>query len=763
MGIWILEGLTGWVILALLAILWRVYFLKSRILWRVCLLMLIATLILVTWSSRSENTIHQSGNLETTVQLMPDSVKIDGDYWRGTVQNLKTGEKFPATYYFSSLEEKSLWTNNESLPPRYLKVIGELKVPEPARHLGGFDYREYLKRNKMNYTLSVQKMFCVSDSFKQFDLKYWLSALRYRLVHWFQMHQPAPLVDYSLSLLLADQRLMDQEALQAFKNMGLIHFLAISGFHISYFIRLVQHFFWRVGITRETTDGLLVILMVSLLLLLGWQISVFRAVSQSIIKIISRLTGRRLTSLDCWSLSLILAVWLFPGQWIYLGFQMTYLLSGVLIISQDLFRKKQMSIFLQSFFTSLLCLIFSIPILTYHFFEFKPLSLILSILFAPLLSGIIMPLLIVGLIVTVVCSLLPRMAIILNGINLFFRFFNYFIVKLASLLDFSWVTGRWVFASMVLFYLMSIGILVKFEEGKKPLKEMIALLLIIALNQLSPLGLVAMIDVGQGDCLLIKEPFKNSAIMIDTGGKINYGKREPWQMREKIYSLGRDTIAPALRYFGIQSLEYIIITHADADHCGELLSVGQELPVNNIWLSKESYLDQNLYSRLKQPPFKQTKMHLAKIGDQIKKSLVSLHIIGPTSVSGDVNRDSLVIFGRIGGQTFLLMGDADTKAEDKLIAMYPHLQADILKIGHHGSDTSTGVNFLEKISPQEAWISVGKNNRYNHPHPEVIERLETSHIKIRRTDHSGSYYYIYVPHFTRPNEVIWSKKIKSME
>ena len=109
----------------------------------------------------------------------------------------------------------------------------------------------------------------------------------------------------------------------------------------------------------------------------------------------------------------------------------------------------------------------------------------------------------------------------------------------------------------------------------------------------------------------------------------------------------------------------------------------------------------------------------------------------------DENSRSLVLSFSIGGLNFLLMGDAPVEIEKNILKNYPELDCDVLKVGHHGSNTSTSEEFLEKVSPKEAIISCGVNNMYGHPNDEVIDRLENHNIKIRRTDLEGTIEYIF--------------------
>lgn len=211
---------------------------------------------------------------------------------------------------------------------------------------------------------------------------------------------------------------------------------------------------------------------------------------------------------------------------------------------------------------------------------------------------------------------------------------------------------------------------------------------------------VYFINVGQGDACLITH--KNTSILIDTGGNL-------------YKDIAKDCLIPFFKKQQIYKLDVLITTHDDFDHNGAVASLFENFKVKSYFTNYTSF------------PL--------KVGD--------LSIFNLNKYTDDWNEDndkSLVLFFSINSINFLLMGDAPKKIETNIINEYKNLKCDIIKIGHHGSSTSTSSEFIKEINPKEAVISVGKNN-YGHPENSVIDILNKYNVKIRRTDIEGTICY----------------------
>ena len=236
------------------------------------------------------------------------------------------------------------------------------------------------------------------------------------------------------------------------------------------------------------------------------------------------------------------------------------------------------------------------------------------------------------------------------------------------------------------------------------------------------------IDVGQGDCILIITPHQK-AIMIDTGGSVNSD-----------FNIGTRVDLPYLRHYGITKLDYLILSHADADHAQSAYTILQKIPVNHFIIANQPL---NEYTKvLKLPPDSRilNKAVIAKTDMNFTLDNVQfqfLHANGNPSLNTG-NAASNVLKLSYHNFSALFTGDLPEKQEHELIQNRSDLQSTVLKIAHHGSKTSSSREFLQAVKPDFAIISVGKYNSFNHPNPEVIQRLNELQIPIYRTDTNGA-------------------------
>ncbi|HBX25402.1 MAG TPA: hypothetical protein DEF61_03975, partial [Firmicutes bacterium] len=210
---------------------------------------------------------------------------------------------------------------------------------------------------------------------------------------------------------------------------------------------------------------------------------------------------------------------------------------------------------------------------------------------------------------------------------------------------------------------------------------------------------VCFINVGQGDSILLRN--QNKTVLIDTGGNIKF-------------DMAKEVLIPFFRKKRIYKIDYLILTHGDFDHDGAKESLCKNFNVKKVVDSKYEF------------PI--------EVGDLTLENLNRYNLEGN-------NENSLAIYTEFIDKKWLFMGDCPLEIEKLIIKDCPNLEADVLKVGHHGSITSTCYEFLKAIKPKEAIISVGKNNSYGHPDSKVISRLKSENIKVRRTDIEGSISY----------------------
>lgn len=220
---------------------------------------------------------------------------------------------------------------------------------------------------------------------------------------------------------------------------------------------------------------------------------------------------------------------------------------------------------------------------------------------------------------------------------------------------------------------------------------------IILQPYLIPFTRIITLDVGQGDCSIIIEPFCSQVIMIDVMGSLNK-------------NIPKDIIVERLNSLGIRHINTLIITHQDYDHSGGYQELVDIIPVEQVIANKKDA--KHFYH------------------PHLKLLLLDYQGI-------DENDNSIVSYYQFNNHSVLFMGDLGMKGEQELLKQYPLLKVDYIKLGHHGSNTSSSLTFLHQIEPRLAIISAGRNNRYQHPHPEVLERLQQENIHVHTTSIQG--------------------------
>lgn len=548
------------------------------------------------------------------------------------------------------------------------------------------------------------------------------------------------------AVLFGDKSELSEETEQLFQKNGIAHILAVSGLHVS----LIGLSFYRalrfLGLGYGNAGIASSLLLFFYGSVTGFGASVFRAVGMALIGFLAKWLGRTSDLLSSLALTLLFLTLDSPLLLCSGGLQLSYLA----VLAVGLWQEERsgrmrgtgrFAGLAESFGLSLWIQLLTLPVLLYHFFSFPLWGVFLNLLVIPLLSyaaasGML------GLFVFLLFEFLPvGHAMLLNGARMLlgpghFIFLCYRkLCVLAEQLPFSTIaTGRPEFWKILLYYL----VLFFLYRNRKQLPLFVGSLALLCTRPIHGLH-VWFLDVGQGDCVVVQS--KDGTILSDCGSS-----------QEK--QVGKWTLSPFLKSQGMKSLDYVLVSHSDADHTNGILWLLEEetdLSIKRLVLPLVGAGDED-YQRLvdaaekrKIPVFYLAAGETFSMGELI---VSCLYPAAPeregAGLSMDANAQSLVLDVRYQNFSLLLTGDIGTKEEiqvqRQLADQYAEQekQLTVLKGAHHGSGGSSSLEFLEAVRPQLTVLSYGAGNSYGHPAAEALERLQEVQTEIWETAKTGA-------------------------
>lgn len=681
------------------------------------------------------------------------------------IENLQTKEKTTQSFLLlcnlKKEKEKTIQLQYGDL----ISFTATYEIPTTSRNEGGFDYDLYLKTKKIEGSVTVQSQNIQKIVENQINpISTNIFALKNKIIEQIQMIFSPDIASVCIGLLLGDQSYITEEVRESFRESSLSHMLAISGSHIAYILPTVMTFLGIFKIHQKWKKVLLILFVLFFMALVGNAPSIMRACIMSIFLLLSEILHRKLDTYQNLGISTFIILVCNPYSLFDIGFQLSYGGTiGIILFSKRLiFVKKQkdeaklIQYVKEMIIVSIAANIIIIPIMLYHFNTLSTIFLISNLLASPI-SGIA---LILGMIFLVLLIVKP-----------FAIFLSFFLSPILQLfIDIAQITSQLPFSQVwlvtpkiwqiVLYYL--IIFLIFFRHFHFNLLTntsivtknftlinlyrktiiMICILLILSpyLFQLFPTNklTIHMIDVGQGDSILIQTPSRKT-ILIDGGGS---------EMGD--FDVGEKTLLPYLLDKSITKIDYMFFTHMDSDHCEGLFMILKQMKVENVIISKQGKNSDNFQEFLKIIQSKKINLIIVKQGDKvIVDNQCYFDILFPEEqllTENTLNNNSIVsqFYWKDEKQntlfSILLTGDIEEIAEKRLIQKYQNtnqLQSTVLKVAHHGSKSSSIEPFLELVRPKIALIGVGTNNTFGHPNQGVLQRLENGNTKIFRTDLCG--------------------------
>lgn len=672
------------------------------------------------------------------------------------------------------------------LPGDEVYVDGKISAFDNSRNAGNFDSRKYYRSIGILYKTKADKIEINKKNSNQ--LKQFINNIKGKLQDSYNKILDENDSGIISSVVLGDKSSLNSDIKELYQKNGIAHLLAISGVHISIIGMGIYKILRRMGIAFFNCAVISSILILSYGIMTGNQISAVRAIAMFIISVTAEVIGRSYDCLSALALSLIMILWNNPyaleNTGCLLSFSAVIGISAVnpilnLILSfekQKLTRK--MNVFaeyiLKAFIMSFSINIVTFPIIISSYYEFPLYSIFLNLIVVPFMSIVMLS----GLLGGIAGCFNTFTGTFILGIAHYILEYYQKICEFVSKLPFSTIIcGSPGKLKCIIYYLLLIIVLLlifthfsDYEKAKsdykfnklldlflriqfKSKKNNVLLCALVYISAFFVLILnrntlpkdipaieynleIDMIDVGQGDCIFMETP-DNSVYLFD-GGSTDISK------------VGKYRIIPFLKSKGIDHIDYAVISHSDDDHTNGIIEIMQfencGIKIKNIILPGiENYVnDDNYCNVVKLAADNKINVIFINSGEKINDTkdflIKCIHPVKGYDYES-ANDYSGVFLVKYKEFEMLMTGDAGQKAENAILSdeniRNIISNTDILKVGHHGSKTSTTNAFLSVLSPKAAFISCGIDNSYGHPSNETLKRLNEEGVKNFITSEAG--------------------------
>ncbi len=610
-------------------------------------------------------------------------------------------------------------------------VVGGMLQPfEVARNPGNFDAREYYRIKGIFASVWADSVEVVDESV--YFVREGLRSIRLKAVEFTYQMAERNTAAFLVAIMFGESQGIDEVQEEIYQKVGLGHIFAISGLHISILSLFVYQFIRKCSgsyIMAGIGGGIFLILYV---VMTGGATSAVRAAIMFGIRIGGDITGRVYNLRTAVSLACICIL----GGNESLLFDSGFLLSfsailGIAFVTpsmEELTSSKFLNKIISNLMTSWGIQLALLPVLLFYFYEISPYSILLNIIVIPSMT-ILLSLGIGGLILGMIWMPLGE-------------FLFFFCEQILNMIDqiSQWtlslpfsrlISGKPLMICIVIYYILLFAIFFLQENYKKVWIASFLLPTLCFIRAGTSELEISMLDVGQGECIYIRGPMGNH-YLIDGGST-------------DIKEIGRYRIEPFLKSKGISKIDYVFLSHGDGDHVNGIIEIIERkergVDIGTIVLCDLNYHDESFYNIAKLAEGHGIEVLEMKAEDMLMEGELKIECLGPNEeYSGEIGNDSSLILG-IEYKEFdmLCTGDIEGDGETALINVLEKepQSFDILKVAHHGSQTSSAEEFLELVESRIAIISAGIDNSYGHPHEEVISRLETNGNYVYQTNENG--------------------------
>lgn len=590
-------------------------------------------------------------------------------------------------YYVDNDEKVKEFKDNYSFGDK-IYIEGEISVPNNNTIPNNFNYKDYLYHKYIYYIIKIDKIKMIS---KNDNIFLNIKNSIYKRIDTIKYN------DYLYAFILGKSYYIDSEVLNNYKINGITHLFALSGLHVSMFSSIILFILKKIKLSEKLSYFITSLFLIFFAFIASFTPSIVRSVLFFILSSINNVYY--LYVKPKYLLYIVFSILIFINPfYIYdTGFILSFCISFFILLFNE--KNKINNNLLSILVISILSTLSSLPIIINMSYEINILGFINNLFFIPYVTYIVFPL-------SIIVVFISKLSFILN--------FLIIIMEYVSKVSSNIFNIKLIFPKMSLFLIIIYYVLLILIVKKINLKKIFIIYLSFLYFRcdFDKNNYVYFIDVGQGDSALIVTK-NNKSILIDTGGKVGSN-----------YSLMKSNVIPFFKSIGIRKLDYLFITHGDYDHAGYGIDLVNNFNVKNRFTNKGKY---NLLEK---------KLNIKSFNNSyIKIDNVEIYSLNSKHYNNE-NSDSLVLLVIIDNYKLLFMGDASINTEKDIMNNYDIDDVFILKVGHHGSKTSSSEEFINNVNPKYSIISVGKNNKFGHPNKEVLDNLSNS--KIYRTDIDGS-------------------------
>ena len=612
-----------------------------------------------------------------------------------------------------------------------LLINGTYLEPDVARNEKGFNYKEYLKTLEIYGTVEINHYKVIKKGRINKLILYTARLKEILKSNISKVIKKAENKNLLIAMILGDTEDLSEELKTDFLNSNLYHILSVSGGQVSNIIIGITILFRLLKIHKKIMDVLCIVILIEFMFLTGLTPSIIRACIMCIISLISGLIIRRYDIANSLGISLLIILINNPFAINSLSVLLSYFgFLGIIVLGSftikevnKVIKNNILRYILNIVISSVAAQIFIFPIILYIFGTISLTFIFSNLLIIPLSTVIT----IIGLFI-MICPLQifgfvePLIELTINIVGFFS---NIGISKIYCIIPNIKEIITYYVMSLYLYYMLRRDYIYKIKHFFRKYKKIIVIILLLSIGtsyiykNIQKDLYINFIDVGQGDSTLITTQF-NKKILIDGGGS-EFGST---------FDVGEKTLLPYLLKKKIHKLDYVVISHFDSDHVGGILTILEELNVKQVLIPKQVEYSENYNKFLDIIKKRNIKVKIVGEGNTINiDKNTYLDILWPEEkqiTDNVLNNNSLIVRLCYKNFKMLFTGDIEEIAEQRLLQKYENtekLTADILKVAHHGSKSSSIAEFLEKVNPRIALIGVGKNNKFGHPNAGVLDRL----------------------------------------